>query len=192
MDEKRQIQKELFEEFGGLNKKGPIKSILGSRPKRNLILSYEQLIFVCIALIISLLLAYSVGVEKGKGIDRKKSGLYNKSFKTEPASITIVRSEKAQPNQPFAGKDLSNAVVKVAKADKNTAPIYTIQIASYVSKALAEKKIPQLADKGFKPFLLSRGKYFIVCIGEFANKKAASVELKRLDKSFSGCYIINK
>lgn len=181
MDEKRQAQKELFEEFVEVEKRRHFKPMLHSKPGRSFNLSYEYLVFILIAFIMIAVISFSLGVEKGKSI-----GLKRASLKAEVRSQSIEQTEplpKAVPNG--SGKEAEDKVEESAPAKSG----YTIQVASYVKKEVAEREADSLKKKGYNAFAMPSGRYYIVCVGKFSDIKKASSEKDRLRRLYSDCYI---
>jgi len=187
MDEKRQAQKELFEEFLETDKRRRSRGILQQKPKRTFQLSYEHLIFVLIALIIIAVISFSLGVERGKAVAHKSAYLQKKTVKQEVLPAPKPLKEEASSSLAQAEKTLPDK--DDLKKEELREPVYTVRVASYLKKGLADKNVERLEKKGLKAFVVASGKYFIVCVGRFNNKKKASLEEKRLRKQYSDCYV---
>lgn len=169
MDEKRQVQKELFEEFTGSDKKKHFKSIFSPKPKRTINLLYEHLIFIAMAFIIGIAVSFSIGVERGKGLVLKRD-----------VSLTSVQRQKQQP-QPV------EALKAKEEPKKEEGPAaYIIQIGSYLKKEEAEKEALSLKKKGYNASVIISGKFHVVCVGEFKSKEQASELFKKLSKLYPG------
>jgi len=185
MDEKRQIQKELFDEFAQPDKKRQHKALFPSRQKRIVNLSYEHLVFIVMAFIITAAVSFSFGVERGKHLKPKT--------KEHPRQVIQQDKEEApvQATEQAKEEEAASEPAKVPEA-KSDVKIYTVQVASYATKDAADIEIARLDKKGFKAFALLKGRYYIVCVGEFKNKRKASSLEKRLKKQYRDCYIREK
>lgn len=190
MDEKRLIQKELFEEFVKADKKKHPKANFWPRPKRAITLSYEHLIFIVMAFIITAAVFFSLGVERGERLQVKSLALVEKESRQSPIQIAEVPGPIQK--EPVVKEEEPSAQPEEAPKKKEAASVYTVQVASYVKKDSADKEAQRLKEKGFKPFVLSSGNYYIVCVGEFKNKAEATSEQKKLRKLYPDCYARRK
>ncbi len=134
-------------------------------PQRSLFLArirrYERAVLIIIGIIITGLASFSLGVERGK------QGL-PKPIQAAPLPLSTAA-----------------AVPKVKEPVGN----YTIQLASYKSKALAQKEAQDLKRKGLTPALFSKGSYTVLCVGSFSTKQEALNSLSELRRRYVGCYV---
>lgn len=190
MDEKSKIQKELFEEFVEADKKKHLKAKFWPGPKRTITLSYEHLIFIAMAFIITAAVFFSLGAERGKRLQVKSLALVEKESRQTPVQI----AEILEPVQKEAATKEEKAGLqpKEAGGKKEVVSVYTVQVASYVKKDSADQEAQRLKEKGLKPFVFLSGNYYIVCGGEFKSKTEAASEQKRLRKIYPDCYVRRK
>lgn len=191
MDEKRQIQKELFEEFAKPDRKRSPKILFQPGARRTITLTYEHLIFIVMAVIITAAAFFSLGVERGKRLKPESTVLAEK--KTEQASVEMAappKQIKEEPvkEEPVIKKEETPAQPKEAPK-KETVSAYTVQVASYLKKDTADKEVLRLKKEGFEPFVRPSGKYYIVCVGEFKNKSTAASTEKKLRRLYPDCYV---
>jgi cell division septation protein DedD len=66
---------------------------------------------------------------------------------------------------------------------------YTVQVASYKNRQAAQKEIEILKKRGMKPLILYKGKYLVVCVGSFPDRKAAQSLLWELKKRYGDCIV---
>ncbi len=174
MHERREIQKELFEEFTQ-----PVrlrKKILGpGAGKRiyNIRLSNEQLIFIFIGLVILLVICFSLGVERGKRIVIARR---------EPAKEKVVVEKKAET--PIEEKISKEPVIV-----KEVSSPYVIQVAAYKDNKQAEKEKELLEKRGYVAEIAKSGKYYIVYVAGFANRKKAESIAKKLKHRYKDCFV---
>ena len=174
MHERREIQKELFEEFTQ-----PVrlrKKILGpGAGKRiyNIRLSNEQLIFIFIGLVILLVICFSLGVERGKRIAIARR---------EPAKEKVVVEKKTET--PTEEKISKEPVIV-----KEVSSAYVIQVAAYKDNKQAEKEKELLEKRGYAAEIAKSGKYYIVYVAGFANTKKAETAAKKLKNRYKDCFI---
>ncbi len=165
--------------------------------------NYEKVVLVIIGLLITAVISFCFGVEKGKRLasainnNRLQTASTESPKQTAPAAIETVA--EANPNKTAAAAVVDNAQTQ-AKEQQKTETIkdteeqaiiqnYTIQVASYKNKSVARKEAELLKRKGFSSAVLSKKGYSIVCIGTFTNRDKAKQVLTKLRKQYQDCYI---
>jgi len=139
---------------------------------------HERTILIIVAILITGLVAFSLGVEKGRRF------VGNTEF--VPAT---VKSEDAPiaPQTPLRTKTEKKETIAPAVSEDNLQ--YTIQLASYQNNSSAKKEAETLKKKGLLPLVLSKGRYTVLCVGNFPDKKNALALLPELKKKYSDCFI---
>ncbi|RKY27784.1 MAG: hypothetical protein DRP61_03350, partial [Candidatus Omnitrophota bacterium] len=66
---------------------------------------------------------------------------------------------------------------------------YSIQLATYTKKEIAEAEAKKLKRKGLNPLLLKKGKYLVLCVGKFRTKEEAKNLLANLKKRYTDCFL---
>ncbi len=173
--------------------------------------AYEKTILIIIALVVIGIIGFALGIEKG----RKMASIRLEEHRNEPSQAPV--SPSGQPpavpvvNAPVVvplvqpAADVPRVVVTMPVAqnpvlapEKSLEPVkketggtgrYTIQLASYKSKAYAQKESDQLKKKGYSPVIVSKGDYVVLYVGRFQSKEKAQSLLAEFRKHFSGCYI---
>jgi len=140
--------------------------------------AYEKTILIIIAILVTGIIAFSMGVEKGKRI------------------VLIEQARTLAPVKPQGIVVQPQVIVKKEEAIKQPATLaaqqegaFTIQVASFRTKANARREAEIIKKKGFSAMLLSKGDYVIVCVGNFPNKEAAQPLVKELSKRYGNCQI---
>lgn len=133
---------------------------------------HERPLSIVMGIIIISIISFSLGVEKGKRMAVVKDSL---RFDTA-SSVT----PQAAPQQ------ISTADQKPQEAIQQG---YTIQLASFKTKANAKKEAEALTRKGLSPIFLSKGSYTILCVGNFSNKNQAQPVLSELKRRYQDCYL---
>ncbi len=190
MVKERFSQLELFTQPGPKAQNAFSKQYAASL--RKILPNYEKGILLIIGFIITCVIAFSAGVEKGKRTAMLKSG-----FRFDTAAVKKIQAplnnqpaarlenplpEKPPAEKPPAERPLAVAVVSNAKG-------YTIQLATYQTKAYAQKEVNALKKKGFSPIVRSKGAYTILYVGNFSNKNTAQSLSSKLEKKYKGCYV---
>ncbi|HTZ11346.1 MAG TPA: SPOR domain-containing protein [Candidatus Margulisiibacteriota bacterium] len=148
------------------------------------ILGYEKAIMTIIAVSVLCIISFSLGVEKGKrsALARNNTQL-DLAKTTQPVPPKLAPQKLTKPVLPAANNVAQQpAVMEYIRT-------YTIQLASYKTKSLAQKEAQSLKNNGLTPLVLAKGDYTIVCVGNFSNKEAAQPLLSQLKKRYQSCYI---
>ncbi len=158
-------QLELFS-----NSKGPSGA---NRKTSNSFLSYlwgyEKVILIAIGFLVTGVISFSLGVEKGKHLAMLKSDY--QTIKRQPAASTTKVPEEPKPQQAPLAQN------------------YIIQLASYKTKATAQKEAQILKKKGYTPLVLSKSGYAVLYVGGFSDKEKAESLLSELKKRYNDCII---
>jgi cell division septation protein DedD len=153
---------------------------------KDLTLSAENIIVLGIIFIVSMVVFFSIGVERGKFL----------AIESMPETVEIVKARNS--DKPLSVQDSSagsEGAVKPRSADGDAdasssevtesekrevleIPIeehfrYTIQVASFSSLRYAQKEAEQLEKRGHESFIMPKGKHQIVCVGRFSGKGEA-------------------
>jgi cell division septation protein DedD len=127
-----------------------------------------------------------------------------KTQPTTPSKTPSDSSVNKQPAQPIISE--TNTLVNVnikkriqlaqEKQDNTKQSIYpqdlnnyTVQVASFKSGSLARKETEKLKKMGFKALTFPSGKFILVCVGSFSNKKNAEPTKSELKKRYGDCII---
>ena len=162
-------EKDLFEQVKAADAKiGRKTRFLLPRVKKSISLSYENIIFLAIAFIMTSIIFFSLGVEKG----RRDVG----HVKTENRERITGNRERITENR---GQDSKQKI-----QDK-----YIIQLAAFKKKQSAEQEVSRLRTDGYEADIKESGSYYQVYIGGFVEKKDAQGLLEKLKKKYEDCYI---
>ena len=197
---KRQSQFELFPR--------PSKSSSGGfrtpRLTKDLTLSLENSIVLCIIFVMALVLFFSFGVERGKRI-----ALRSDTDSEEGKIIHTVRDDNAQkPEQPVpvAGQEervvfpvnvpeeireeQDPAVKPPLEKNQEQEKLFTIQVASFKLEKYANQEADRLRKSGHSDtFVMPKGDYSIVCVGKFMQRDEAKKFSSKLRKRYNDCLV---
>lgn len=178
MESQTDLQLELFSQTKG---PGDLKPRKASNSFLAYIWNYEKTILVIISLVMTGIVSFSLGVEKGKRLALLKNTRLDTALNMRP-------SDKLMPKK----QDRASAIKK-EEAVKEPGPLekqgYVIQLASYKTKTHAEKEMELLKKRGLSPLILSKGSYAVLCVGNFPNRETAQSLLSELKKRYNDCYI---
>jgi len=177
MDKEYNNQLELFSQGNSHNQinAGVSKAFISYISK------YEKTVIIIIGFVVTCIASFSLGVEKGKSFSMLKTdSKLDIAAKPQPSSSVsttkqITRDQQYQPEE----KDVTKEYIQN----------YTIQVASFLNKINAQKEADALKRKGLSPLVLSKGKFRIVCVGNFAKRKEAEHLLSQLRKQYQDCSI---
>ncbi|MFQ5952061.1 MAG: SPOR domain-containing protein [Candidatus Omnitrophota bacterium] len=143
----------------------------------------EYTVIIAIGILILMIVAYAVGVERGKRIQAaqlakerlpKAQVLENKRVTT---TTRVTEPEKKEQAAPVATKTIEKAQA------------YTIQLASFKNEDSARAEIVKLKKMGFKASFSKKGSWYQVYIGGYRNMEEALEARKKLVKYYKDCYI---
>lgn len=190
MMEKSNPQLELFQKEEGLLR----EKSSASRNFLSYARGWEKTIVLIIAFLVTGIVSFCVGVEKGKNEVLAKSNLRldTASRLSKPVASQVVAQNVAQSVQPAAvapKTGLQAQDPEVSVANNGFISKYTIQVASYKTKASAQKEAQMLKKKGLSTLILTKGKYTVLCVGSFRDKQAAGTLLAELKKKYKSCLL---
>jgi len=177
-DETRQL--ELFSQTKERNqRKTQIPSLL-----LNYIKVWEKTILIIIGLILTGIVSFSFGVEKGKRITQ---------LKTDSRLDFALKVQKAQPALSASTPKPINKEEESRTSQKQELTEYiqnyTIQVASFLNRVNAQREAQILKRRGLVPMVLPKGKFCIVCVGNFPTREEAESLLPKLKKQYQDCRI---
>ena len=191
MDKENNSQLELFSQgkaYGNTKSGATHKSFLGY------IRGYEKTSLMIITFIITVIISFSLGVEKGKKTRVANSGTrLDLALKIQQPVAVKTAALPAQPSklpvpQPQPVLEKRN-VMPQQESQEYIHNNYTIQLASYQNKTSAQKEAEALKKRGLTPLIVSKGKFSVLCVGNFPNKKTAESLLVELKKRYRDCLI---
>ncbi len=184
--------------------------------KTRLSLSLENIGILGILMVVSMVASFSIGVERGKRTARpapergiRTAALRSPVPKTLPAEPAREqaspqvsppaeekrdwRSEKpemeiARMSVPLPGAAETQAGREENPADEK-AGMYTVQVASFRKDKFAQQEAKTLKKKGYEIFVIPKGKYSIVCVGRFSQRRQAQDFSAELRKKYKDCII---
>lgn len=175
--------------------------------------AYEKVIFVLIGFLLTAVIAFCCGVQRGKTMAKEavnaRMDLAQSSVR--PVAPVAVSPQKTYPVAPSGQEPAVVATARVpavaasrlvsdrqpaAGVAAQASPVvpvsvgsYTIQVGSYAQAQLALKESASLKKKGFNALLVRKGKYTILCVGTFTSKENAQSVLSKLKRTYGDCYI---
>ena len=185
----REPQKEFFEEFK--EEKGKIKKIAEKvawgRKRHSVNVPAENIVFLVIILMMSVVIAFALGVERGKRLISVVPEAQIVEYKEESKEPDPVAGRVSLETKPEAEPGAAEKTIM-----KENEPPYTIQLIAYKQKAAAEKEKNKLLNKQREAFIIPSGDWYQVCAGNYASVKDAESRLKEFSKDYKGCFVRKK
>lgn len=205
MEKENSSQLELFsrsKDYSNFKIQAPQYTFFGR------IRNYEKTILVIFAFAVTVIISFSLGVEKGKRTQLVNTGSrVDMALKTQPQASSKTTPDAAVDKQPSEAittgintlvnvnikKRIQLAQEKQDNTKQSTYPQdlnnYTVQVASFKSGPLARKETERLKKMGFKALTFPSGKFIVVCVGSFSDKKKAEPTKSELKKRYGDCLI---
>ncbi|MBU1061272.1 MAG: SPOR domain-containing protein [Candidatus Omnitrophica bacterium] len=167
-------ERDLFEQVQISDRKIKRKTrFLLTHLKDSVGVSYENIVFLVIAFIMSCIVSFSLGVEKGRQdighVDQQRVTKYSKE-------VSQVKPRKSK-------EDLRPVEEKVS-GNK-----YIVQLAAFKKKEAAQQELEKLEKMGSRAYIRQSGSYYQLYVGTFDNKEKAQMILKELKNTYKDCYI---
>ena len=192
---KRQSQ---FELFPGASKNIP-ETGRPTHLTKDLTLSLENIIVLCIIFVMSLVLFFSFGVEKGKwvanisnedhlaqGSEKVASDSAGSDAKTKQGERVVFPVDI--PEDVIEGSD--PAIGEPLRINDEYEELFTIQVASFKLRKNAQKEADRLKSNGHEDaFVLPKGSYTIVCVGKFSQRAEAKKFSSKLPSRYDDSLI---
>lgn len=109
--------------------------------------------------------------------------------------ISPVAEKPIEPKDVIVQKEVKVPEIQTPQVDPSSFK-FTVQIASFKKKSLADKMVEELAGKKYKGFIMSKdlkeaGVWYRVYVGQFNSKKEAEAMLETIKKDYKGSFIIS-
>lgn len=164
-------------------------------------LSLETAVILFIFLVLSFLLVFSFGVERGKRLARLESQdravelPFPQAPKTAADSAEKKTVVKTDTKREVAVKITTPLkVVSLGSQPGGSAATlskgrYTIQIVSFAKAASAKKEAEGLRNLGYQISLRPSGGFHSLCVGSYADKQEAEIAMRKLRSKYHDCFI---
>ncbi|MBU1112615.1 MAG: SPOR domain-containing protein [Candidatus Omnitrophica bacterium] len=153
--------------------------------KQRVGLPLDILIIVGVVFSLSLIVAFSLGVEKGKKIALRKLNPDTVVAEQSSEEVKIDFEKKPEVTSPKLPVKASDTPVETV-SDKQK---YNIQVASFQQETAARREVEQLKEKGYPTSTSKKGKYIVIYVGEFDDKEKAKSNLEHLKKRYKDCFL---
>jgi len=176
--------------------------------------NYEKIVILIICFLICCTIIFTLGVEKGKNLRPESyskitaAPILQQEIKTniapdvktaniEQETIAIKPEETIQQAKKIdapaeKNKSLVNSAARSKERSFTESDVknvkkgrFTVQLASYQNKTLAQKEAQNLKKNGYTPLIIPKGKYLILCVGNFTDESKAKSILSKLKKQYN-------
>ena len=189
----QEAQQEFFEEFSEtLHKPERFPFVTKTQKPIFLSTSTEQILLASILLILSFCLVFFLGVLRGRALETRLTAGAAAAGENAPLPVrpahhdTLVAAAAPATTAAVETRPAASALLPTAL---NLNKPYTIQLVTYKKKALAEKDIGDLRQKGYAAMIITSGEYFQVCAGQYFNKDEARKDLKLFSVKHKDCFL---
>lgn len=195
-DQRKQSQFELFpsSQRPGSKNGGRSAALL-----KDLTLSQDNIIVLCIVLLMVCIVFFSFGVESGKKGSLAETDVIA-DVSDVPENIVVMTNAPMANVEPVIVKEqpaVNEEVIEVKQdiLDNSLEPqgildnFYTVQVASFKLEENARKEADKLRSKEFDTFVVPKGTHSIVCVGKFIQKERAKKISDKLKKSYNDCLV---
>jgi len=165
MEKQGNPQLELFSETNESSQLGGRES----NPFFRQIWIYEKTILIILVMLVVAIVAFSLGVEKGR-----------------------AKQQDVVAAVPQAVAKKEAAVVKQAAPLIQQQGGFVIQVATFKDKDNALREADILKKNGFNPLFFTKGSYIVLCVGSFPDKETAQKLAAQLNKRYGNCQIIRR
>lgn len=185
----KEEQGEFFSEFraSGGNKFAYLKKEMSLGKKMVLSVSYESLVLFFIALIMLVVVFFSLGVEKGKRVAVKNMRTWATTYANRAAKKVSPAEGEAAIEQSAAAAGEKNPSINYA--EQSTDKPYAIQIMAVKKIEEAQKETARLNGMGYTAFIIQSSAWYHVCVGRYATIAEANNNLPAIKGKYPNCYI---
>jgi len=172
-----------------------------SKLRRKLIvIPLDTFILSSVVILLLFILAFSLGVEKGRKISILSEDTVNLPEKVlqqenikAPVQVkpAAIKEQKAVVS-PIAQQTTPQAAIKKTEPAQTAVSAkegYYIQIASYNKESFALEEAKRLKDKGFPAYTAKKGTFFVLYVGNFKTIEEAQRNMGLLKKNYKDCVL---
>ncbi len=178
---------DLFKDNPEANKNS-LRDLLQSRNGLVFEVTLEAATAIAITTIIALIIAFYLGVQRGKII--RSSEIATRISEIKQNSLKVTKNNNKMATTATMDTLSGIAPTSAAKViEKIVQTPYTIQVVTYRSEAQALKEVSRLQEKGYTAAIINRGKLYVICVGRFENRTGANGVMQALKKRYPDCFL---
>jgi len=155
-------------------------------------LSLDILLFSGTAVVLSLVLIYSMGIEKGRKTAHLKERISVSSKENQSAAVisdVTINNLGTREQKREEGLSEDDMEEKAEEKKEDGTGKYTIQVGSYLKQGIAQVEAKKLKEKGYSVWISKKGKFQVILVGEFKDKSEAQKDMQALKERFKDCFL---
>lgn len=174
------------------------EALKSPQPFKDLTLTAENIIVLCIIFLVVLVVSFSFGVERGKRVALNKlsqgeltaSSASNQSANDPSEIVTVLGEPASTPTEVklLATPETKEEVIQIelpeVVSEASQEKPYTIQVASFKLGKNAQKEAELLEKNGYEAYVLEKGTHSIVCVGKFSQQDEAKKFSRKLKSKY--------
>lgn len=194
-------QADLFPELGrAARRRRPLRADMVEGTKTFFSVSYENALFMLMGIIMALIVAFGLGVERGKCAAKiyyaaQQKPRVDAARPSLPAAQAVAGNRRV--NKTVSGDIqgakravLPQAPPKPAAAAIKAEPLFfTVQVASFRNKGTAEQELFKLKGMRYDAFLKDDGGWMHLYVGRYRSHDEAQGALKGLKGKYADAYV---
>lgn len=145
---------------------------------------YEKTIILVMTFLTVGVISFTLGVKSGK----RNTLLMQQEPKTLPKDVKEEKIKSVPKQSETAYKEIVKSQGTGSEVKKPSGA-YTIQVATFRARKLAQREADELKKMGMQVMVLSKDEYSQLCVGRFINKDEATTTLKRLRNRYQDCFV---
>ncbi|MCF7907683.1 MAG: SPOR domain-containing protein [Candidatus Omnitrophica bacterium] len=154
-------------------------------PQQKIKLPLDILTIASVVFVLSLIISFSLGVEKGKKIASSKIAI--EPQERLPRLDVAVDKQSVEPDSSKQDSLVEEKIVpnEIVKNKQK----YNIQVASFYKENTARKEAEQLKENGYPTSVSRKGKYVVIYVGDFDDEGEAKSNFELLQKRYKDCIL---
>ncbi len=165
---------------------------------KDLTLSQENIIVLCIVLLMVCIVFFSYGVERGKRVVQADDSVVQGQNNIEESIIVITESVLKDAELDVKEIEITQEELITIEEEILDIPaernepldnFYTVQIASFKLERNAQKEAEKAAGYNHKSFVVAKGSHSIVCVGKFIQREQAKAFSRKIKKKYGDCLV---
>jgi len=148
----------------------------------------DMLILGGVALVLLLILSFSLGVERGKKIASVIPIAKEKNIERLEDTIKASPEKLVEEQKKDVVQSSTTPSKKEIKASEEKIG-YKIQVATFYKENTASKAAKSLQKQGYPASVVKKGKFVVIYVGDFDNKAKAKQILQSLRKQYKDCIL---
>jgi len=167
--------------------------------RKTIVLPIDTFILLCIVTILLFIVAFSLGVEKGRKISytaaEKKERLPNVIAPEAGPTLQVLQSDVPAPATKPAVSPVAPLKREESAVRQNLTKLpvitnrYAVQVATYYQESFAQEEARKIKARGIPAFLSKKNNLIVLFAGYFNSKEEAEKSMGSLKKTYKDCIL---